>query len=99
MIHLVGTPPRWLPPVRRGGTIISAAAPVTPPPGVSSSHMVVRYDTGQLTELVTLVDAGVVTVDITGTYPLDAIAEIHRRGEKGDIRGKITITPGPAALR
>lgn len=94
MIHLVGTPPPWIPPVRRGGTVISAAAPVTPPPGVSSSHLVVRYDTDQLTELVRLVDTGVVTVDVTGTYPLDALAEVHRRAENGDTRGKITIIPG-----
>jgi NADPH:quinone reductase-like Zn-dependent oxidoreductase len=91
MIHLVGTPPPWLPPVRRGGTIISAAAPVTAPPGVTSSHMVVQYDTTQLTELVKLVDTGVVTVEVTETYPLDAIADVHRKSEAGDIRGKVTI--------
>lgn len=88
-----GTPPPWIPPVRRGGTIISAAAPVTAPPGVTSSHLVVQYDTTQLAELVRLVDAGVVTVDVTETYPLDAIAEVHRRSEAGEIRGKVTITP------
>lgn len=93
MIHLVGVPPPWIPPVRRGGVIISAAAPVVAPPGVTSSHVVVRYDTAQLAELVALVDAGVVTVDVTETYPLDAIAEVHRRSEAGEVRGKVTIIP------
>lgn len=93
MIHLVGTPPPWVPPVRPGGAIVSAAAPVTAPPGVSSSHMVVQYDAAQLTDLVKLVDAGVVAVDVT-PYPLAAVADIHRLSEAGRIRGKITITPG-----
>jgi NADPH:quinone reductase-like Zn-dependent oxidoreductase len=93
MIHLVGTPPPWIPPVRENGTIISAAAPVPAPAGVTSSHLVVRYDTAQLSELVKLVDAGVVTVDVAETHPLDALAEVHRRCEAGDIRGKVTITP------
>jgi NADPH:quinone reductase-like Zn-dependent oxidoreductase len=93
MIHLVGTPPPWTPPVRPGGVIISAAAPVSAPPDMASSHMVVRYEPAQLTELVKLVDAGVVLVDATA-YPLDAMAEIHRLSEAGRIRGKITVTPG-----
>jgi NADPH:quinone reductase-like Zn-dependent oxidoreductase len=91
MIHLVGTPPPWLPPVRPGGVIISAAAPVPAPPEVTSSHIVVDYDTAQLAELVKLVDAGVVTVDVSESYPLDAIAEVHRRSEAGEIRGKVTL--------
>jgi NADPH:quinone reductase-like Zn-dependent oxidoreductase len=91
MIHLVGTPPPWTPPVRPGGVIISAAAPVSAPPDVASSHMVVQYEPAQLTELVKLVDAGVVLVEATA-YPLDAMAEIHRLSEAGRIRGKITMT-------
>ncbi|MBP2326366.1 NADPH:quinone reductase-like Zn-dependent oxidoreductase [Kibdelosporangium banguiense] len=95
MIHLVGTPPPWIPPV---GTIISAAAPVAAPPGVPSSHMVTQYDTGQLTSLAQLIDAGELVVDAV-THPLDDIAEVHRRGEAGDIRGKITITAAGDTLR
>ncbi|MET0233535.1 MAG: NADP-dependent oxidoreductase [Kibdelosporangium sp.] len=94
MIHLVGTPPPWPPPVRAGGRIVSAAAPVSGSPDVTSSHMVVQYDTDQLTELVELVDAGTVAVD-ADSYPLEAIADVHRRSEAGETRGKIVITPGP----
>ncbi|WP_460406963.1 NADP-dependent oxidoreductase [Actinophytocola sediminis] len=93
LIHLVGTPPPWVPPVRRGGAIISAAAPVTAPAGVSSTHLVVRYDAAQLSELVALVDAGVVTVEVTETHPLAGIAEVHRRSAAGEIRGKVIIVP------
>jgi NADPH:quinone reductase-like Zn-dependent oxidoreductase len=93
MIHLVGTPPPWTPPVRPGGAVISAAAPVSAPPEVTSSHVVVRYDPAQLGELVKLVDAGVVLAEAT-SYPLDAMAEIHRLSEAGEVSGKITITPG-----
>jgi NADPH:quinone reductase-like Zn-dependent oxidoreductase len=93
MIHLVGTPPPWIPPVRPGGVIISAAAPVPAPAGVTSSHVVARFDTAQLTALVKLVDAGVVTVDVTESYPLEAIGEVHRRSEAGGIRGKVVIAP------
>ncbi|MEU8635492.1 NADP-dependent oxidoreductase [Amycolatopsis sp. NPDC048633] len=91
LIHLVGAPPPWTPPVRRSGAIISAAAPVPAPPGVTSTHVVVRYDPAQLTELVNLVDAGVVTVDVTETHTLDGLADVHRRSEAGDLRGKVVI--------
>jgi NADPH:quinone reductase-like Zn-dependent oxidoreductase len=93
MIHLVGTPPSWTAPVRHGGTIISAAAPVPAPPGVTSSHMVVEYDTAQLADLVKLVDAGTVLVE-AASYPFEAMAEIHRLSEAGQVRGKITMAPG-----
>lgn len=91
LIHLLGTPPPWTPPVRRSGAIVSAAAPVPAPPGVTSAHVVARYDAAQLTELVSLVDAGALTVDVTETHPLDGLADVHRRSEAGDIRGKVTI--------
>jgi NADPH:quinone reductase-like Zn-dependent oxidoreductase len=93
MIHLVGTPPPWTPPVRPGGVIISAAAPVAAPPDVTSSHMVVQYEPAQLSQLVKLVDAGVVLVEAT-SYPFEDIAEVHRLSEAGQVRGKITISPG-----
>ncbi|MEA5362913.1 zinc-binding dehydrogenase [Amycolatopsis sp., V23-08] len=93
LIHLVGTPPPWTPPVRRGGTIISAAAPVPAPPGVTSTHVVVRYDAAQLTELVRLVDMGEVTVDIAETHTVNGRADVHRRSEAGDVRGKVVIQP------
>lgn len=54
LIHPVGNPAAVDP---------ARPAPVTAPPGVTSSRRVVRYDPAQLTELVRLVDAGVVTPD------------------------------------
>ncbi|MET0132083.1 MAG: NADP-dependent oxidoreductase [Kibdelosporangium sp.] len=93
MINLVGQTPPWQPPVKPGGTIVSAAAPVPAPPGVTSSHVVVQYDPAQLTELVALVEAGIVTVDITATYPLTETANVHRASEAGRINGKVLIVP------
>ncbi|ONI87432.1 hypothetical protein ALI144C_08520 [Actinosynnema sp. ALI-1.44] len=88
MIHLVGTPPPWPVPARE--RVISAAAPVRA--DVPSSHVVMRYDRDQLSALVGLVDAGAVTLDVTGLYPLTAMADVHRRGEAGEFRGKVVLS-------
>nr|WP_042180643.1 NADP-dependent oxidoreductase [Kibdelosporangium sp. MJ126-NF4]CEL14495.1 Zinc-containing alcohol dehydrogenase superfamily [Kibdelosporangium sp. MJ126-NF4]CTQ88860.1 Zinc-containing alcohol dehydrogenase superfamily [Kibdelosporangium sp. MJ126-NF4] len=87
MIHLVGTPPPWPVPARE--QVISAAAPVEA--DVPSTHVVMRYDRDHLSALVALIDAGVITVDVTASYPLAAMAEVHRRGEAGEFRGKVTV--------
>nr|WP_225953411.1 zinc-binding dehydrogenase [Kibdelosporangium phytohabitans] len=89
MIHLVGSPPPWPVPARE--QVISAAAPVRA--DVPSTHVVMSYDRDHLSALVALVEAGVITVDVTESYPLDAMAEVHRRGEAGEFRGKVTIVP------
>lgn len=57
------------------------------------THVVTRYDRAELAELVALVESGELALDVTEVLPLDAIAEVHRRGEVGDIRGKIVLTP------
>jgi hypothetical protein len=35
----------------------------------------------------------VVIGDVTETHTLDKLADVHRRSEAGDIRGKVTILP------
>ncbi|NGY58535.1 NADP-dependent oxidoreductase [Lentzea sp. NEAU-D13] len=57
------------------------------------THVVTRYDRTELAELVALVESGELALDVTEVLPLDAIAEVHGRGEVGDIRGKIVLTP------
>lgn len=79
--------------VRPDGVIVSVAAPVTSPQAV---HFVMRNDPGQLAELVALVDAGALAVEIAETHPLTALPEIHRRAESGGTRGKIILLPEPA---
>ncbi len=85
MIHLVGTPPPWTPPARE--LVISAAAPVEA--DVPTKHIVMRYNRDMLAELVEMIDAGLVTVDVTARYPLNAMAEVHQKA--GEFRGKVIV--------
>ncbi|WJK39970.1 NADP-dependent oxidoreductase [Solwaraspora sp. WMMA2056] len=84
-----------LPLARPGGVVVSVTVPVTAPAGaaVTAKHFVARNDTGQLAALVRLVDTGAVTVDISASYPLTDLAEVHRIAEAGGNRGKIILTP------
>ncbi|WP_371619839.1 NADP-dependent oxidoreductase [Streptomyces sp. NBC_00454] len=81
--------------VRPGGRIVSIATPLEPPAasGVSAMHMVARNDPAQLAALVALVDAGTVTVDVSASRPLSDLADVHRLGEAGRIRGKVVLVP------
>ncbi|KIQ66096.1 NADPH:quinone reductase [Kitasatospora griseola] len=83
------------PTVRPGGRIVSTATPVEPPAdaGVTAMHMVARNDAAQLAALVKLVDAGDVTLDISASYPLAELADVHRLSEAGRIRGKVVVVP------
>ncbi|MEU6012006.1 NADP-dependent oxidoreductase [Streptomyces sp. NPDC047453] len=81
--------------VRPHGRIVSITTPIEPPTdtGVSSIHMIARNDVAHLAALVKLVDAGDVTLDISASHPLTDLADIHRLGEAGRIRGKIVVIP------
>lgn len=74
--------------VRPGGTAVSV---VTPIPG--HPHLVTRNDPAQLSELVSLVDAGEVTLDIAERLPLSDLPAVHARSEAGQTRGKIIFVP------
>ncbi|WP_436536761.1 NADP-dependent oxidoreductase [Actinoplanes sp. HUAS TT8] len=63
---------------------------ITVPFGI---HFVARNDTRQLSELVALIDAGAVTVDIAGVRPLTELADVHRAAEAGRLRGKTVLVP------
>ncbi|WP_328296602.1 zinc-binding dehydrogenase [Streptomyces sp. NBC_00435] len=41
-----------------------------------------------------LVDAGTVTIDVSESRPLAALADVHRPSEAGRTQGKIVILPG-----
>ncbi|MFF2147804.1 NADP-dependent oxidoreductase [Kitasatospora sp. NPDC058190] len=81
--------------VRPGGQIVSIATPIEPlaDAGVRAMHMVARNDVVHLAALVDLVDAGEVTLDISASYPLADLADVHRLSEAGRIRGKVVIIP------
>lgn len=75
--------------------IVSATTMIAAPPAVTTTHIVARNDPADLATLVSLVDRGVLTVDVAERRAFDELAIIHRRSEKGDVRGKIVV---PAAL-
>ncbi|MFF3837688.1 NADP-dependent oxidoreductase [Streptomyces sp. NPDC001930] len=81
--------------VRPGGRIVSIATPIQPPAGagVTAMHMVARNDVAHLAALVELVDAGVLSIDISTSRPLGDLADVHHLGEAGQIRGKVIIVP------
>jgi NADPH:quinone reductase-like Zn-dependent oxidoreductase len=81
--------------VRPGGVIVSATTPITASAGaaVTAKHFVARNDTIQLAALVRLVDTGAITVDISASYSLTDLAEVHRIAEAGGNRGKVILSP------
>ncbi len=81
VLHLVGTED-----VPAGGRIVSVTTRV-------GTHVVARYDREVLAGLVALVDSGELVLGVAEVLPLDAIREVHRRSEAGDIRGKVVLTP------
>jgi NADPH:quinone reductase-like Zn-dependent oxidoreductase/uncharacterized protein YbjT (DUF2867 family) len=76
--------------VRPGGVAVSIATPL---PSSAATHFVTRNDPLQLAQIVALVDAGELTVDIAELHPLADLASIHHRSETGQIRGKIILIP------
>lgn len=87
VLNLVGRPDPLL--GKLGSRIVTAAAPVE-----GGTHIVVRNDPVQLAALVSLVDSGVVAVDVSERRSLSGVAELHRRSEVGDIRGKVVVVLG-----
>ncbi|MET8050199.1 NmrA family NAD(P)-binding protein [Streptosporangium sp. NPDC005286] len=81
--------------LRPGGVIASVATPVEPPADadVTALHMVARNDAKQLGEIVELLDAGALIVDVAESHHLSNLALVHRRSEAGQTHGKITILP------
>lgn len=81
--------------VRPGGTIVSITNEIEVPAdvGIRSSQFVARNDPEVLAELVALIDAGDLTVDITERLPLSELADVHRRSEAGQLRGKVVLIP------
>lgn len=53
--------------------------------------MVARNDVVQPAALVELVDVGEVALDISAARPPAGLADVHRLGEAGRIRGKVVI--------
>jgi NADPH:quinone reductase-like Zn-dependent oxidoreductase len=67
---------------------VSIATPIE-----GGAHFVMRADPGQLTRLAELIDEGGLMVEVAESHPLSGLADVHRRAEAGDLRGKITLIP------
>jgi NADPH:quinone reductase-like Zn-dependent oxidoreductase len=76
--------------VRPGVAAVSIATPL---PSSAATHFVTRNDPRQLAQIVALIDAGDLIVDIAESHPLADLASIHHRSETGQTRGKIILLP------
>ncbi len=59
---------------------------------LGGTYVFVRPDRAHLDVLADLADGSGMQVDLAGTFPLEQLAEAHRRSESGHTRGKIAVT-------
>jgi NADPH:quinone reductase-like Zn-dependent oxidoreductase len=83
--------------VRDGGIVVSTTAFMETPGdeerGVSASTVFVLPNRERLTELVSLVDAGSLTVEVTRRVSLAELPALHAEAETGRISGKVIVLP------
>jgi NADPH:quinone reductase-like Zn-dependent oxidoreductase len=83
--------------VRDGGAVVSTTAYMTTPDdesrGVRAATVFVRPDRDRLTELVSLVDDGQITVEVTRRIPLVELPALHAEAATGQLRGKVLVLP------
>ena len=83
--------------VRDGGVVVSTTAWMPAPSdesrGVRSVVMYVRSDAERLARIVSLVDEGVLRVEIARRVPLAELADIHQQAADGTLRGKVIVLP------
>ncbi|MFT7518113.1 MAG: NADPH:quinone reductase-like Zn-dependent oxidoreductase, partial [Kiritimatiellia bacterium] len=60
--------------------------------GKDAAGVLKRSDGEMLGQITELVEQGVIRPIIDRTYPMEQIAEAHRYGEGGHIRGKVVLT-------
>ena len=62
-----------------------------------TGFVVFRADSSELADAATLIntmlDAGTLTANITEQLPLAETADVHRRIERGEIRGRVILRP------
>ena len=81
--------------VRDGGAVVSTTAFMATPGddarGVRAATVFVLPNRERLTELVSLVDAGALTVEVTRRVPLTELPAIHADAAAGRIAGKVVV--------
>ena len=104
VVDLVGgfgsdVPTRSLDVLKNGGTLVRVA-PGTPPDLISlaaargirvTPEILVEPDGYGLQQLSTLVDRGALAVTVEEVFPLNRLADAHRRGEAGHTAGKLVV--------
>ncbi|WIE56086.1 NADP-dependent oxidoreductase [Curtobacterium sp. MCBD17_003] len=83
--------------VRDGGVVVSTTAFMATPDdesrGVRASTVFVLPNRERLAELVSLVDDGALTVEVTRRIPLSDLPALHAEAEAGRIAGKVIVLP------
>jgi NADPH:quinone reductase-like Zn-dependent oxidoreductase len=83
--------------VRDGGAVVSTTAFMATPGDesrdVRSATVFVRPDRERLAELVALVDAGALTVEVTRRIRLSELPALHAEAAAGGIAGKVIVLP------
>jgi NADPH:quinone reductase-like Zn-dependent oxidoreductase len=83
--------------VRDGGVVVSTTAWMPAPDdadrGVRSVVVFVRSDAEKLREIVALVDAGELQVEVTRRIPLTELPALHAEAALGPIVGKVIVLP------
>ncbi|KJQ54371.1 NADP-dependent oxidoreductase [Microbacterium sp. SA39] len=83
--------------VRDGGVVVSTTAWMPAPDdadrNVRSVVVFVRSDAAKLAELVSLVDDGVLQVEVTRRIPLAELPALHAEAAAGRIAGKVIVLP------
>jgi NADPH:quinone reductase-like Zn-dependent oxidoreductase len=81
--------------VRDGGTVVSTTAFMATPGdesrGVRAATVFVLPNRERLAALVSLVDAGALTVEVTRRIPLAELPALHAEGAAGRIAGKVVV--------
>ncbi|MFH8767639.1 NADP-dependent oxidoreductase [Streptomyces sp. NPDC085866] len=81
--------------VRDGGVFVSARPGGQPDSvrGVRTTAVMVSADGARLAELARLVDEGVLSLRVAGTYGLEEAAKAHARLAEGGVRGRLVLVP------
>ena len=84
--------------VRPGGAVLSTvpSAVGDEASDVSAVAVFARSDAGQLANLVAMIDAGELQVDVSERLPLSELPAVHARSDAGTLPGKIVLVAGAA---
>ncbi len=84
--------------VRPGGVVLSTLPAVMPEEtrSVRAIAVFVRSEAGQLADLVGMVDAGELHVDVAERLPLSQLSAVHARADAGALPGKVVLLPAAA---